>query len=41
MKIRIPGPVTINALQIYRTQEPNPAKLLFELPLTGGVTAHG
>ena len=41
MKIRIPGPVTIKALQVYRTQEPNPAKLLFELPLTGGTPAYG
>jgi 2'-5' RNA ligase len=39
MRVRITAPVTIHTLHIYRTQEPNPARMILELPLQGG-TAH-
>jgi 2'-5' RNA ligase len=36
MRVRIPGPVTIDMLHVYLTHEPRPARLMLELPLTGG-----
>ena len=35
MQIRITEPVTLDALHVYYTSEPRPAKLLLDLPLTG------
>ena len=36
LKIRIPEPFVINAIQLYHTRDPQPSRKLLELPLTGG-----
>lgn len=35
MGVSITGPVMLDRLQLYFTNEPNPARLLLDLPLTG------
>jgi hypothetical protein len=35
LQLRIAGPVTLDTLHVYYTNEPSPAKLLLELPLRG------
>jgi len=36
LKIRIPEPFVINAIQLYHTRDPQPSRKLLELPLSGG-----
>jgi 2'-5' RNA ligase len=36
LKIRIPEPFVIKAIQLYHTRDPQPSRKLLELPLTGG-----
>jgi len=36
LKIRIPEPFVISAIQLYHTRDPQPSRKLLELPLTGG-----
>ena len=36
LKIRLPEPFVINAIQVYHTRDPQPSRKLLELPLTGG-----
>jgi 2'-5' RNA ligase len=36
LKVRIPEPFVISAIQLYHTQDPQPSRKLLELPLTGG-----
>jgi 2'-5' RNA ligase len=35
LKVRIPDPFVISAIQLYHTRDPQPSKKLLELPLTG------
>jgi 2'-5' RNA ligase len=35
LKIRIPEPFAISAIQLYHTRDPQPSRKLLELPLTG------
>jgi len=35
LKVRIPEPFVISAIQLYHTRDPQPSKKLLELPLTG------
>ena len=35
LKVRIPEPFVIGAIQLYHTRDPQPSKKLLELPLTG------
>ncbi len=35
LKIRIPEPFVIDAIQLYHTRDPQPSRKLLELPLTG------
>ena len=35
LKIRIPEPFVINAIQVYHTRDPQPSRKLLELPLSG------
>jgi 2'-5' RNA ligase len=35
LKIRLPGPFVIDAIQVYHTRDPQPSRKLLELPLTG------
>jgi len=35
LKIRLPEPFVIDAIQIYHTRDPQPSRRLLELPLTG------
>lgn len=36
LKIRIPEPFVISAIQLYHTRDPQPSRKLLELPLAGG-----
>ena len=36
LKIRMPEPFVISAIQLYHTRDPQPSRKLLELPLTGG-----
>jgi len=36
LKIRIPEPFVIDAIQLYHTRDPQPSRKLLELPLSGG-----
>jgi 2'-5' RNA ligase len=36
LKIRLPEPFVIRAIQVYHTRDPQPSRKLLELPLTGG-----
>ncbi len=36
MKMRIEEPVIVDAIQLYHTRDPQPSRLLLELPLKGG-----
>ncbi|MDP9205116.1 MAG: 2'-5' RNA ligase family protein [Gemmatimonadota bacterium] len=36
LKIRLPEPFVINAIQVYHTRDPQPSRKLLELGLTGG-----
>ncbi len=35
LKVRIPEPFVISAIQLYHTRDPQPSRKLLELPLTG------
>jgi 2'-5' RNA ligase len=35
LKIRLPEPFVIDAIQVYHTRDPQPSRKLLELPLTG------
>jgi 2'-5' RNA ligase len=35
LKIRLPEPFVIDAIQVYHTRDPQPSRRLLELPLTG------
>ena len=36
LKVRIPEPFVVSAIQLYHTRDPQPSRRLLELPLTGG-----
>ena len=36
LKVRIPQPFVIKAIQLYHTRDPQPSRRLLELPLNGG-----
>ena len=38
LRARIDEPFVIDAIQLYHTRDPQPSRLLLELPLTGGAT---
>ena len=36
LKVRLPEPFVINAIQVYHTRDPQPSRKLLELALAGG-----
>ena len=38
LKIRLPEPFVIDAIQVYHTRDPQPSRKLLELPLAGAST---